>query len=87
MYVLMYYRAPNVYVCNNATTSLHIHIFGVAAGMCNSTTMRFNFFILFYFVFLLLLSSLFFNNTPKIVTSSVLFIFKKNFLDALSLKI
>ena len=35
MYVLMYYRAPNVYVCNNATTSLHIHIFGVAAGMQN----------------------------------------------------
>ena len=33
MYMLMDYRALNVYVCNNATISLHIHIFGVAAGM------------------------------------------------------
>ena len=32
---MMNYRVPNVYVCN-ATISLHIHIFGVAAGLWNS---------------------------------------------------
>ena len=32
---MMHYGIPDVYVCNNATTSLHIHIFGVASGMRN----------------------------------------------------
>ena len=31
----MHYIIPNVYVRNNATTSLCIHIFGVAIGMRN----------------------------------------------------
>ena len=32
---MMQYRILNVYVYNNTTTLLHIHIFGVAIGMCN----------------------------------------------------
>ena len=79
----MDFRIRNVYVRNIATTSLRIHIFGVAAGMRNSTTMRFNLFIILLLLFLLL-SSLFLIICSKLLHGAS-FLLKKNFLDALSL--